>query len=153
MNHNSDRISIPAVIVSLIIMDQDVMVPKAKVFQGLTPIGMINKEDLQNSMTATPITEIQSILRTAIITEINLPDTKNTATEVHKTKTATRTITKKTEAVPTETKVLAIESKIRIIITKSFIPAAFAAGFFIQFDTIITYKKSNGLRFIYISYF
>src|SRR5690606_24582332 len=104
MNHNSDRISIPAVIVSLIIMDQDVMVPKAKVFQGLIRIGMINKEDLQNSMTATPITEIQIILKTVITTEVNLPDTKNTATEVHKTKTDTRKNTKKTETIKTEAK-------------------------------------------------
>ena len=141
MNHNSDRISNPAVIVSLIIMDQDVMVPKAKVFQGLTLIGMINKEDLQNSMTATPITEIQSILRTAIITEINLPDTKNTATEVHKTKTATRTITTKTEAVPTETKVLATESRIRIIITKSFIRLCLQPVFLYNLIQLLHIKK------------
>src|SRR5690606_530163 len=138
---SSDKISIPAVIVSLIIMDQDVMVPKAKVFQGLIRIGMINKEDLQNSMTATPITEIQIILKTVITTEVNLPDTKNTATEVHKTKTATRTITKKTEAVPTETKVLATESRIRIIITKSFIRLCLQPVFLYNLIKLLHIKK------------
>ena len=141
MNHNSDKISIPAVIVSLIIMDQDVMVPKAKVFQGLTRIGMINKEDLQNSMTATPIPEIQIILKTVITTEVNLPDTKNTAIEVHKTKTATRTITTKTEAVPTETKVLAIESRIRIIIIKSFIRLRLQPVFLYNLIQLLHIKK------------
>lgn len=141
MNHNSDRISIPAVIVSLIILDQDVMTRTAKVFQGLTLIGMINKEDLQNSMTATPITEIQIILKADITTEVNLPDTKNTATEVHKTKTATRTITTKTEAVPTETKVLATESRIRIIITKSFIRLCLQPVFLYNLIQLLHIKK------------
>ncbi|ODS88610.1 MAG: hypothetical protein ABS44_07780 [Chryseobacterium sp. SCN 40-13] len=141
MNHNSDRISIPAVTGSQIIMAQDVMAQKAKVFQGLIRIGMISKEEIPDRMIATPITEIQIILKTGITTEINLRDTKNTAAEVHKTKTATRTITTKTEAVPTETKVLATESRIRIIITKSFIRLCLQPVFLYNLIQLLHIKK------------